>query len=77
MQIEHFMNNAKRVIDRLEHQIEERIGIVRRKSDWTVYATFEARVDQLKALGVMPKRVDELAEQLAVLKAELERKEAA
>ena len=77
MQIEHFMNNAKRVIDRLEHQIEERIGMVRRKSDWTVYAIFEARVDQLKALGVMPNRVHELEGQLKVLRDELHQKEAA
>ena len=71
------MNNAKRVIDRLEHQIEERTGMVRRKSDWTVYGIFEARVDQLKALGVMPNRVHELEEQLKVLRDELERREAA
>jgi hypothetical protein len=71
MTIDELTQNADRVVSRLEAQINEFGDRNRLKYDHVTYAIFEARVDQLRALGLYSTRVEKLTIRLAEIRVEL------
>ena len=73
MEIEHVLENHKRITERLFSVIERESQIIPTQSTPILLAIIEGKIDVLRSLGICIKTVAELEAKLAACKAEIER----
>lgn len=76
MEIEHVLQNHKRITDRLGNLIDETAQMVPTAMTPFLLHGFQMEIDLLRSLGIRMKAVEELEVKLAACKAEIAREAA-